>query len=148
VSAQAAGAFRRTPIERSDQRVSWQRTDQAFFAAGACHILAWVCRDSYPDQSIELAAMFLAGERHPFHVYASCNGWAFDSSGWNLESQLLAVNADFESRPVERVEIAAGLAEFCETHIHRMPHQYWRDPILRAREYVSRYAPPWAAQFA
>lgn len=64
----ASGVFRRTLIERTDQRVSW-RSDQAFFASGACHILAWVCQESYLDRPIELAAMFLAGERHPLHVY-------------------------------------------------------------------------------
>jgi hypothetical protein len=143
MSARAAGVFRRTPIERADQRVSWERADDAFFASGACHILAWVCQDTYPDQSIALAAMFLEGERHPLHVYAWWNGWAFDSSGWNLESHLLKVNSEFEGRPVERIEITADLAEFCETHTHRMPHQYWHDPVPRARDYVSRHRPPW-----
>ncbi|MFE2612861.1 hypothetical protein ACFXA2_04510 [Micromonospora chalcea] len=37
----AAGVFRRTPQERADQRLAWERADQPFFAAGACHILAW-----------------------------------------------------------------------------------------------------------
>lgn len=89
--------------------------------------------------------MFLAGERHPLHVYASWEDWAFDSSGWNLESEVLRVNADFEGRPIERMGITVGLAEFCETHVHRMPHQYWRDPLPRAHRYVNRYTPPWVA---
>ena len=33
-----AGVFRRTPAERADQELAWRRPDQAFFAAGACHI--------------------------------------------------------------------------------------------------------------
>jgi hypothetical protein len=141
--AVASGVFRRTPLERTDQRVSWERPDQAFFASGACHILAWVCQESYPDRPIELAAMFLAGERHPLHVYAAWDGWGFDSSGWNLESELLKVNADFEGRPAERREITVGVAEFCGAHAHRMPHQYWRDPLPRARRYVVRHTPLW-----
>lgn len=140
---EAAGAFRRTAIERSDQRVAWERTDQAFFAAGACHILAWVCRDTYPDRLIEVAAVRLAGELPVVHTYAVWGGWAFDHAGWNPEQQVLAVNAAFEGHPLERVPISTDLAEFCAEHHHRMPDGYWRDPIPRARAYVGRHLPPW-----
>ncbi|WP_406081358.1 hypothetical protein [Micromonospora sp. NBC_00858] len=144
MTAKAAGAFRRTSIERSDQRVAWERTDHAFFAAGACHILAWVCRDSYPDRPIEITAVRFPGERHVFHTYAAWDGWAFDHSGWNPEPQLLAVNTDFEGHPLERIKITDSLAEFCEKHHHRMPNQYWHGPLPRAHDYVGRYTPPWA----
>lgn len=144
VTAEAAGSFRRTALERADQQVAWVRADQAFFAAGACHILAWACRDAYPVRSIDVAAVRLAGDPQIFHAYASWNGWAFDHSGWNPEPQLLAVNADFEGHPLERVGITVGLAEFCAEHHHRMPDQFWRDPLPRARRYVGRFTPPWA----
>ncbi|MEV6526573.1 hypothetical protein AB0M43_32040 [Longispora sp. NPDC051575] len=143
MTATASGAFRRTPIERSDQRVSWERTDQAFFASGACHILAWTCRDLYPDRPIGIAAARFVGERPLLHTYALWNDWAFDQSGWNPERQLLAVNAEFEGHPLERTLITSSLAEFCDRHTHRMPHQYWADPLPRARAYVSRHVPPW-----
>ncbi|WP_412538061.1 hypothetical protein R8Z50_19595 [Longispora sp. K20-0274] len=139
----AAGTFRRTPIERSDQRVSWGRADQAFFASGACHILAWACRDLHRDRPMELAAMRFVGEPAPLHVYAAWDGWAFDQSGWNPEPELLSVNADFEGRPVERTAITVSLDEFCERHQHRKPHQYWADPRPRALAYVTRFGPPW-----
>jgi hypothetical protein len=44
---------------------------------------------------------------------------------------------------VTRAEITGGLAEFCEQHYSRMPHQYWQDPSQRAREYVCLHQPPW-----
>jgi hypothetical protein len=144
MAATAAGAFRRTAIERADQRVSWQRSDQAFFAAGACHILAWACRESYRDRPIEIAAMRCVGERALLHVYALWNGWAFDHSGWNPEPRLLEANARFEGRQLECVRIRDGLAAFCRQHDHRMPQQYWRDPRPRAHEYVNRHSPLWA----
>jgi hypothetical protein len=146
MTAHAAGIFRRTGIERSDQRVAWERTDQAFFAAGACHVLAWACRDAYADRSIGVEAVRFAGEQQVFHTYATWNGWTFDHSGWLPEPQLFTANTDFEGHPLERVEIAVGLAQFCEQHNHRMPHQYWRDPRQRARDYVGRHQPPWAGQ--
>lgn len=143
VVAIAAGRFRRTPLERSDQRVSWERADQAFFAAGACHILAWACRDSHSDRGVELAAVKFVGEHEVFHAIATWDGWAYDHSGWNPEPELLAVNEAFEGHPIERVTITASLAVFCAEHHHRMPDQYWRDPMPRARKYVARGEPPW-----
>ncbi|MEU7715397.1 hypothetical protein ACGF5H_29575 [Micromonospora chalcea] len=82
----AAGVFRRTPGERADQRLAWNRADQPFFAAGACHILAWVCRDTYPDRPIGLAGLRFAGQRQVVHVYATWADWAFDHAGWNPEA--------------------------------------------------------------
>jgi hypothetical protein len=140
----ASGVFRRSAVERADQRVSWERGDRAFFSSGACHVLAWTCRDFYPDQGIGLAAMYLGDFEHPLHTYARWDKWAFDASGWNLESELLQVNSDFEGLPVREVEtITIDLREFCEEHVHRQPHQYWADPTERARAYVARYDPPW-----
>ncbi|MBU8856443.1 MULTISPECIES: hypothetical protein [unclassified Micromonospora] len=55
----AAGVFRRTPRERADQRLAWERADQPFFA-GACHILAWVCRATYPARPVGLAGLRFA----------------------------------------------------------------------------------------
>jgi hypothetical protein len=136
--------FRRTPLERADQRISWERHDQAFFAAGACHVLAWTCRESYPSQPIRLTALNVVGTRRVFHVYAAWNEWAFDHCGWSLEAQLMTVNEDFEGQPLGQVPIGTDLAAFCEEHRHRMPEQYWRNPLRRAHEYVARYSPPWA----
>jgi len=144
MTAEAAGAFRRTELERSDQRVSWERSDQAFFAAGACHVLAWVCRDTYGEQQIGIEALRCEGELQVFHTYATWDGWTFDHSGWNPEPQLFAINTAFEGVELERVPITVGLAEFCDEHHHRMPHEYWRNPAARARAFVARHQPPWA----
>lgn len=145
MAAVAAGTFRRTPIERSDERIAWERPDQAFFAAGACHVLAWVCRESYPDRPIALAAVRFTGERHAFHAFATWDGWAYDHAGWNPEADLLAANTDFEGRPLERLEITTDLAGFCAEHACRVPDQYWREPLPRARAYVALHPPPWEA---
>ena len=144
MTPRAAGEFRRTPLERSDQQVSWERPDQAFFAAGACHILAWACRDLYSSHDVGLAALRSADEPQVFHTFATWGWWAFDHAGWNLESDLVAANAAYEGQAVSRVEIDVSLAEFCGEHAHRMPHEYWSDPVPRARAYVARFRPPWS----
>ena len=90
--------------------------------------------------------MRFEGEPRAFHVYAAWKTWSFDHSGWNTEADLLAVNTDFEGRPVEQIEITSTLAEFCSEHYSRMPDQYWQDPIPRAIRYVDRHTPPWDSQ--
>lgn len=142
--AQAAGLFRRTDLERSDQQLAWDRTDQAFFAAGACHVLAWGCRAFHQDRALAIHAIRFAGQEQVFHTYAVWESWAFDHSGWNAQHELLEVNAEFEDRNVEGLNITVTLSEFCAEHHHRMPGQYWRDPMNRARDYVARFRPPWS----
>lgn len=50
----------------------------------------------------------MAGDRQVFHAYAVWNGWAFDHSGRNPEPQLLAVNEDFEGRPLDPTRARTG----------------------------------------
>lgn len=44
----SSAQFRCTPAERADQMLSWNRDDVRFFAAGACHILAFAFLEVYP----------------------------------------------------------------------------------------------------
>lgn len=141
----AAGMWRRSEAERVDQRLSWVRTDRAFFAAGACHLLAWTCRATYPDEMIGIASLVLAGENLAYHTYAIWGGWAFDHCGWNQESDLVAANEQYEGKSSQRIQVTTDLGQFCQDHHHRMPHEYWDDPRPRARAYVSRYPPPWSS---
>jgi hypothetical protein len=97
----------------------------------------------HEERPIELVAVRFHGERQVFHTFATWGGWAYDHSGWNLEVELLAVNQAFEGHPLQRISITSSLAEFCEEHYHRMPDQYWRDPMPRAREYAAREKAPW-----
>ena len=134
-----SGVFRRTPEERADQEVSWRRTDQAFFASGACHILAWEFVARNP--AFGLRALWKVGEPNPSHVIASDGTWAFDHDGWTLEAELLAATRAYEPDVTwELVPITTDLATFCAQNYHRMPHQYHQDPRPRARAYIDRHA--------
>lgn len=70
VAIEAAGVYRRTQVQRDDQRSSWIRDDQAFFAAGACHVLAWTCHETYAKQDLRIVGLKFAGESIAFHVIA------------------------------------------------------------------------------
>jgi hypothetical protein len=134
--------YRRTPEQRADQRLAWERSDEAFFAAGACHILAFTFVATYPDAGYEIYALRSVGGEYPWHVYVSDGTWAFDFAGYTREEEVLAVSRSQSGGEVERLHIADDLTTFCENNDHRVPSKYWADPVPRAREYLARFDAP------
>lgn len=135
------GVHRRNDAERRDQLLSWQRPDRAFFAAGACHILA------FEFLALDRFAGFKpVGLRRPDatsfdHVYASDGTWAFDFCGWTLEADLIAATLAYEAGSApglrfDRVLIDDCLNDLCANYHHRPPHDFAADPRPRAREYL------------
>jgi hypothetical protein len=134
-----AGVFRRTAAERADQELAWRRADQAFFAAGACHIVAWEFVARHPSH--RLVGLRKVGEPNPSHVIATDGTWAFDHDGWTLETELLAETAAYEPATAwELLPITTDLATFCSNHRHRAPEYFHQDPRPRARAYIDRFA--------
>ncbi|HEX3588635.1 MAG TPA: hypothetical protein VHV74_03310 [Pseudonocardiaceae bacterium] len=62
---QPPSAVARTPLERADQLASWQRPDQAFFAAGACHILAFAFLEAFPGLGCTPVALWADDAAYP-----------------------------------------------------------------------------------
>ncbi|GAB2681289.1 hypothetical protein [Kribbella swartbergensis] len=137
-----AGVFRRTDAERRDQGLAWNRPDQAFFAAGACHILAWPFLETYPDAGFQIVALRKIGDEHPSHVIATDNHRAFDHAGWTPLEELLRTTESFEGTQLERLPITEPLHDFCKTHNHRPPEAFYSDPRPRARTYLNQFPPP------
>jgi hypothetical protein len=129
----SSAQFRRTPAERADQMLSWNRDDVRFFAAGACHIQA----------GFGTVGVWARGEAHPMHVYVTDGERAFDFDGWTPADELLAVtraaepDAGYEQRPIE-----AGLSAFCREHNHRDRPYYAFDPWERALRYIAQFPAP------
>lgn len=133
--------YTRTPDERKDQFLSWRRSDKAFFAAGACHILAWTFlrREDRPAGFTPIG-LHAAGERYPDHVYVSNGTWAFDHDGWTLEDELLEVTrAASPEAVIERTHPTRNLELFCAENNYRLPSQYAFDPLPRANAYLDRF---------
>ncbi|MEO3754734.1 hypothetical protein [Streptomyces sp. B6B3] len=138
--------FRRTAAERRDQLLSWRREDTAFFAAGACHILAFAFLEAHPAAAAAgfgPVGLWARGARDPSHVFVSDGAWAFDHDGWTPTSELLAVTraaepeAGYTTRP-----IVLDLDAFCAGHWHRPRHLFAHDPWPRALRYVARLPGP------
>lgn len=135
--------FFRTEAQKRDPALSWARDDRAFFAAGACHILAYARHELRPDGRIIYTHPL--GEHLGNHVYVRVNGWAFDFAGWTRENELLSVMRDaYEPRyPGWRIDLLEitqlSLAEFCQKYNHRPPEAYAQLPWDRARGYLRTF---------
>lgn len=135
--------FKRTAEERRDQLLSWKREDVAFFAAGACHILAYAFMETYPEAGFRAVGLWSRGARDPGHVYVTDGTWAFDHDGWTSEAELLSVtrattpDAGFRAGPVH-----GDLDAFCTRHHHRPRRLFAFDPWERALRYLAQFPAP------
>ena len=62
--------FDRTPEEKRDMFKSWARSDQAFFASGACHILADLFVQLHQHEGYKMVHIKPAESFTGNHVYA------------------------------------------------------------------------------
>lgn len=144
VAFTAAVELMRTPAEREDQLVSWRRPDRAFFAAGACHILAFRFRELHPSEDWTLVHLRPHEGFTGSHVYVSDGEWALDFNGWTRQDLFLAettrrCRARWPGWAFDLIPIHETLAEFCAANRHRLPSEYAFDPIPRADAYLARF---------
>jgi len=140
-------SYKRTDAERADQNESWRRSAKAFFAAGACHILAWTFLETYPSAGFYPVGLRRIGQAHTGHCYASDGTWAFDHCGWTLEAELLGVTRSASGRldpeiRIERLVLGTDLESFCIEHHCQNPSQFAFDPRPRAPRYLTGFDQP------
>ncbi len=136
--------LRRTERERRDQHASWERTDEAFFAAGACHVLAFTLLARHPRHGRAAVLLRPVGGLPGSHVYVRCGRWAFDFNGWTAETDFLAANMAeclkiWPAWDYERVDIAESIENVCATWNLRPPSNFAGDAIARANAYLDRF---------
>jgi hypothetical protein len=136
--------FDRTPQERRDPFLFWQRDDQAFFAAGACHILAEMFRQLHDGEDFQVIFIKPNITRAGTHVYISYGVWAFDHNGWTLEKEMIdTVRAAYAGYhpgwDFERIVITEDLETFCRNNNHRQPWQFAYLPWERAYNYIKQF---------
>ena len=123
--------------------VSWNRDDVRFFAAGACHILAFAFMEAYPEAGFRTVGLWARGEAHPMHAYVMDGAWAFDFDGWTPVGELLAVTCVAEADVgYEQRSIEADVSTFCREHSQRDRPYYAFDPWERALRYITQFPTP------
>lgn len=143
-------ALRRTPEEKRDVSLSWQRADLPFFAAGACHVLAFAFLEAYPRSGFRPRFIRPAPGCGGSHVYVTDELTAFDAQGYVAEAELLAGHRSAylaldEQWRAEVLDLDVPLAEFCAGNHHRAPWDFPLGVWERARAYLTTFPVPPAA---
>lgn len=136
--------FVRTPEEYADVHLSWARQDRAFFAAGACHILAYAFLHVHPNEDYQLIYIRPLYDMPGTHMYVTKDNWAFDFNGWSHEDELLEVTRSswtsmYPGWDFDRVIISDNLETFCEKNNSRAPAFFPESPWERALAYLDQF---------
>ena len=134
----------RTDAERRDQELSWARPDEAFFASGACHVLAFRFLHRYGNDRHRVILIRPIDGLPGSHAYVTDGAWAFDFNGWTPEEYLLAESTVacrrlWPSWDFERIEVEDDLEAFCVRWQHRPPSDFASDVTARADRYIDRF---------
>src|SRR5688500_1064683 len=131
--------YTRTAEERHDMFLDWRRPDKAFFAAGACHILAYLFASLHRHEGFELVHLHSWDKNGSGdNMYATNGTWAFDFNGWTREEELLeeyikAYKAKYPGWTYERHTYDwKGFGEYLLKTGHRPPEYFPYLPWERA----------------
>lgn len=125
--------------------MAWSRSDKAFFAAGACHVLAFTFHDLHPDEGYEIIHIKVnSQDANGTHVYESDGEWAFDFNGWTKETELLhetekAERSAYPNWTYERIVVKEDLEAFCKNNNHRPPAYFAYLPWERTYKYIEQF---------
>ncbi|MFW5704116.1 MAG: hypothetical protein ACOCXQ_04710 [Patescibacteria group bacterium] len=140
-----ANCYKRSPEEKADKFLAWKRDDTAFFAAGACHILAFMFMElHYYEKRYTVIGLKAKQDSYVHHVYVTDGKWAFDYAGWTLEEELVreTTKAHCEATKegdLEKIVITEDLETFCKQQNHRPPSYFPYLPWERAYNYIQRF---------
>lgn len=129
---------------KSDPEKRWQQPDRIFFGFGACHILTgvFVSKPKFGNFYGEwiIPKKGFSGT----HMYATNGIYAFDYHGFSCREKLLARYwAGYRKRypgwdaQIERISFPLLDTIELNARKHLGPDQYFGDPILRAKRFIS-----------
>lgn len=136
--------FRPRPGTKEDPVKRWALSDRAFFAHGACHILAGVYLQGPPRPGFRAERIVPHSPFSGNHIYLTDGTMCFDYRGYTDRARLLNWFAAGQARfaPGWRGTIEAVHFDLLDTAAlnarkMRGPDQYLHDPIPRARAFVA-----------
>ena len=133
---------KRDPVRR------WELPDRIFFAAGACHILAYAFLQKYQKEGFKPYWIKPGKGYKGNHIFVSDGVNAFDYRGYNSEKRLLEqiiedMGKHYPGWHYELIELAEEalisekLSRTYEGLWLREPGQYLHNPMERAEAYLS-----------
>jgi len=144
---------RRTVGAKRDPVKQWALPDRVFFAAGACHMLAYAFLDRYPDSGFEPMWIRPRMGHTGNHIVVVRRGLVFDYHGFSEW-------AHYWSHTIRRADqrwpgwaadvVAVGKQALVSRHHARdyeglwmkEPQEFLFDPMARAHRYLERFPAP------
>ena len=145
--------IRRTPGAKQDQVKRWNLPDRVFFAAGACHILAYAFLERFQNCGAKPFWIKPLDGSPTNHIVVLRGECAFDYHGYAKKAVLLG---HFQRRalrhwPTWRCELIEVMPDALISEQKsktysglwlREPDQFLYDALPRARTYLDRFVPP------
>lgn len=141
--------------DKNNPHKVWDRSDVAFFSAGACHILAFEFLSLYPEEGFRpylirpsrAQGIYALWPRRGTHVYVSNGEISFHSLGYSrdpelVESHLKTFKRRYKSWEASITLIEEDIIDLCRRRRLRQPQDFLFDPTERARKYISRFPSP------
>jgi len=144
---------RRTPGSKRDPVKQWALPDKVFFAAGACHILAYAFLETYPDSHFQSFWIRPIEGHTGNHIVVVRGDVVFDYHGYSNWGVYWAHTKRRATQmwPGWDADIVAirreALVSNAEAREHvglrmKEPLEYLFDPLSRARRYLRKFAAP------
>ncbi len=131
----------------------WALPDRVFFAAGACHILAYVFLTRYGTPAMQAWWIRPASGFSGNHIFVATEDWAFDYHGYVERQRLIDHNwqrarhwypgwdATLVALPQD-VLISEAKSRGYDGLWLREPGQFLHNAMPRADAYLDRFPPP------
>ena len=133
------------PEIKHDPARRWALPDRIFYGYGACHILAGVFLERYPDSGYWAVWLKPWEAFHGNHVFVTNGEIAFDHHGYSALDRLVAHHEQgwtcrFTDWRADILDVDFSLLETAELNKRQMrgPGQYFGDVISRTHQYLNR----------
>lgn len=133
---------------KQNQHLRWQLPDEIFFAAGACHILAYALIKHYQPSIQAIWIKPESGDGN--HIVATDQNRVFDYRGYTpfatffenntADWQTVYPNWDFTLVPLPTETLISELKSRAHPGLWlREPSQFWGNALPRAEKYLTTF---------
>ena len=144
---------RRTSGAKRNPAKQWKLPDKVFFAAGACHMLAYEFLDRYPKSGFEAFWIRPIAGHTGNHIIVMRNDTVFDYHGFSewpryWAHTLRRANQWWPGWSADLVSIhkEALVSRQCAREYQGLwmkePQEFLFDPLVRARRYLQKFPAP------
>ena len=153
ITGAAQSMYRIDGAIKRDNARQWALPDRVFFAAGACHILAYAFLERYPAAGFRPIWIKPHAGYTGNHIIATDGAAAFDYHGWSSLQTLIAHakakagrwwpgwNAELIELPAD-VLVSERKSRTYDGLWLREPRQYQHDALPRAHAFLRRFRAP------